>query len=84
MRALKVEPEEVVAAFDVSPDLFAPNGFLHGGALITLAEGRLSVVEISWSRFTFSTLTWISMGKEWKSSSLKKSGMRPISVTWTR
>lgn len=38
MRVLSVGPEEIRATFDVSPDLFAPNGFLHAGALVTLAD----------------------------------------------
>ena len=38
MRVLQVEPSEVVAAFDAGPELYAPNGFLHAGTLITLAD----------------------------------------------
>ncbi|MEL7466385.1 MAG: PaaI family thioesterase [Pseudomonadota bacterium] len=38
MRVVSVEPEEIVASFAISPDLFAPNGFLHAGALVTLAD----------------------------------------------
>lgn len=38
MRVLQVEPDEIRAAFDVTPDLFAPNGFLHAGTLVTLAD----------------------------------------------
>ncbi|MFV0474291.1 MAG: PaaI family thioesterase [Pikeienuella sp.] len=38
MRLLKVEPDEVIGAFDVHEALLAPNGYLHAGSLVTLAD----------------------------------------------
>jgi 1,4-dihydroxy-2-naphthoyl-CoA hydrolase len=33
-----VSPQQVEARFEVAPQLMAPNGFLHAGALVTLAD----------------------------------------------
>lgn len=38
MRLTKVEAELVQAEFTVTPALFAPNGFLHAGSVVTLAD----------------------------------------------
>ena len=38
MRITKVEEGLVVAEFDVRPELMAPNGFLHAGSIVALAD----------------------------------------------
>lgn len=38
MTLLKIEPDEVIASFKVKSTLFAPNGFLHAGTVVTLAD----------------------------------------------
>ncbi|MEX2517767.1 MAG: PaaI family thioesterase [Paracoccaceae bacterium] len=37
-RFTKVEADGVTGAFDVRPELFAPNGFLHAGSVVALAD----------------------------------------------
>lgn len=38
LRLQKVEPDEVIGVLDVRTALFAPNGYLHAGAVVTLAD----------------------------------------------
>lgn len=38
MRTLEVSPERLRAEIVIRPDLLAPNGFLHAGTLVTLAD----------------------------------------------
>lgn len=38
MNLLKVEPDEIIASFEVKSMLLAPNGFLHAGTVVTLAD----------------------------------------------
>jgi len=47
------------AALDVRPDLLAPNGFLHAGALITLADmacGFGSITHLPPEAYAFTTI----------------------------
>lgn len=38
MRCVKAEPGEVISEFEVREELFAPNGYLHAGSVVTLAD----------------------------------------------
>ncbi|QIE57496.1 PaaI family thioesterase [Pikeienuella piscinae] len=38
LRLRKAEPDEVIGVLDVRKALFAPNGYLHAGAVVTLAD----------------------------------------------
>ncbi len=38
IKVLEAAPERVVVAFDVTPRHHAPNGFLHAGSVVTLAD----------------------------------------------
>lgn len=38
MRLEKVAPDEIVGVFDIRDDLLAPNGYLHAGSIVTLAD----------------------------------------------
>lgn len=56
-RFTKVEADEVIGAFDVRPELLAPNGFLHAGAVVTLADtccgfGAMRALPVGASGFT--------------------------------
>lgn len=38
IKVLEATPERMVLAFDVTPGHHAPNGFLHAGSVVTLAD----------------------------------------------
>ena len=39
----RVEPQEVVGWLEVRPELLGPHGALHGGVLVSVAEGTASM-----------------------------------------
>lgn len=38
MRCLTADPEAVITEFEVRDELYAPNGYLHAGSVVTLAD----------------------------------------------